>query len=216
MLRRCAPASEKPIWMPGSRASIFSTSGRWLEIVVHHRNALPCSSTRSKNASTGCSPPRSRPTSPNDLPTTDASGQSTISASKKSRCHTRTPNLLSYCLRNTRRYDSSHSISFALHLVAQVQRRRAGSELLEDHEVDAVGVDLERHRQMLPAEVAAETVDQPGGGSHGPDRVWVGLDVGGRQQAGLERVAEDTERLGQLRAEVERVLNVGPGLQDSA
>src|SRR6185436_924896 len=71
MLRRWAPASEKPIWMPGSRASLFSTAGRWLEIVVRQRNALPCSSTRSKNASTGCSPPRSRPTSPNDLPTTD-------------------------------------------------------------------------------------------------------------------------------------------------
>ena len=64
------------------------------------------------------------------------------------------------------------------------------TELLEDHQVDAVGVDLERHRQMLPAEVAAEAVDQPRRRAHDPDRVRVGLDVGGRQQAGLERVAE--------------------------
>src|SRR6185437_5555070 len=55
----------------------------------------------------------------------------------------------------------------------------APTELLEDHEVDAVGVDLERHRQMLPTEVAAEAVDQPRGRSHGPDGVRVRLDVGG-------------------------------------
>ena len=43
----------------------------------------------------------------------------------------------------------------ALDLVAQVQRGRAGAELLEDDEVDAVGVHLERHGQVLPAEVPA-------------------------------------------------------------
>jgi hypothetical protein len=67
----------------------------------------------------------------------------------------------------------------ALQLVAQVQCRGTRTELLEDHEVNAVGVDLERHRQMLPTEVAAEAVDQPRGRSHGPDGVRVRLDVGG-------------------------------------
>ena len=58
----------------------------------------------------------------------------------------------------------------ALHLVAQVQGGGAGAELLEDHQVDAVGVDLERHRQVLPAEVAAQPVDEPG--EPGPSSGW--------------------------------------------
>ena len=37
----------------------------------------------------------------------------------------------------------------ALDLVAQVKGGGARSELLEDGQVDAVGVQLERHRQML-------------------------------------------------------------------
>ena len=56
----------------------------------------------------------------------------------------------------------------AFHFVAQVQRGGACAELLEDHQVDAVGVHLERHRQVLPAEVAAEAVDQPRQRAHAP------------------------------------------------
>ena len=37
----------------------------------------------------------------------------------------------------------------ALELVAQMQGRRACAELFEDRQVDAVGVQLERHRQVL-------------------------------------------------------------------
>ena len=104
----------------------------------------------------------------------------------------------------------------ALHLVAQMQCRRARAELLEDHQVDAVRVDLERHRQVLPAEVAAEAVHQPRGGSHHLDGEGVGLDVCRRQQAGLEGIAEDAQRLGHLRAQIEWVLDVGSRLQDAA
>ena len=43
----------------------------------------------------------------------------------------------------------------AFDLIAQVQRRCAGTELLEHHQVYTVGVDLERNRQVLPAEVGA-------------------------------------------------------------
>jgi hypothetical protein len=78
----------------------------------------------------------------------------------------------------------------AFDLVAQMQCRRAGTEFLEHHQVDAVGVDLERHRQMLPAEVAAEPVDQSGHRAEHGDGQRVGLDVGRRQQAGLELVAQ--------------------------
>ena len=104
----------------------------------------------------------------------------------------------------------------ALDLVTQMQCRRARTELLEDHQVDTVRVDLERHRQVLPAEVAAEAVHQACGGPHHLDGEGVGLDVCGRQQAGLEGIAEDAQRLGHLRAEVERVLDVGSRLQDPA
>ena len=103
----------------------------------------------------------------------------------------------------------------ALDLVAQVQSGRASAELLEDHQVDAVGVHLERHGQVLPAEVSAQPIDQSGNRTHHRDGIGVGLDVGRREQAGLERVAEDPERLRDLRAEVQRVLDVGSGLQDA-
>ena len=97
-----------------------------------------------------------------------------------------------------------------------MQCRRARAELLEDHQVDTVRVDLERHRQVLPAEVAAEAVHQARGGPIILIGEGVGLDVGGRQQAGLEGIAEDAQRLRHLRAEVERVLDVGSRLQDPA
>ena len=50
---------------------------------MRQRTFVPCSTTRSRKASTGWSPPRSRPTCPNDLPTTDSSGQATIWASSR-------------------------------------------------------------------------------------------------------------------------------------
>ena len=82
----------------------------------------------------------------------------------------------------------------AFHLVAQVQCRGAGAELLEDHQVDAVGVHLERHRQMLPAEVAAQPIHHARYRAHHLDGVGVGLDVGRREQAGLQRPPEDAQR----------------------
>lgn len=70
---------------------------------------------------------------------------------------------------------------------------------------------------MLPAEVAAELVHQPGHRPHDGDGVGIGLDVGGRQQALLlEVLAEQAERLRQLRHQVQRVLQVRARLQDAA
>jgi hypothetical protein len=73
------------------------------------------------------------------------------------------------------------------------------SELFEHHQVDTVGVDLEWNRQVLPAEVATELVRDPGQRAHDQDREGVGLDVRGRQQAGLELVAQHRKRLRHLR-----------------
>src|SRR6202007_507885 len=44
----------------------------------------------------------------------------------------------------------------ALHLVAQGQRCSARAELFEDRQVDSVGVQLERNRQMLEAPLRAQ------------------------------------------------------------
>lgn len=60
-----------------------SIRGRWLENDCRQRIAMPYSSTRSRNASSGCRPPQSSPTCPNDLPTSDTSRHETISASKE-------------------------------------------------------------------------------------------------------------------------------------
>ncbi|SGO30774.1 Uncharacterised protein [Mycobacterium tuberculosis] len=43
----------------------------------------------------------------------------------------------------------------ALQLVTQMKGRRSGAELLEDRQVDAVGVQLERDRQMLESHLRA-------------------------------------------------------------
>ena len=101
----------------------------------------------------------------------------------------------------------------ALDLVAQVQGGRARAELLEHDQIDAVGVHLERYRQVLPPEVAAEAVDQPGEWAQDVDRDGVGLDVGRREQTRFQRVAHRPQRLRCLRQEVQRVLDVRPGLQ---
>ena len=77
----------------------------------------------------------------------------------------------------------------ALDLVAEVQGGGTGAEFLEHHQVDAVGVHLERHRQVLPAEVGTESVHHPGQRPEQRDGEGVGLDVGGRQQAGLQLAA---------------------------
>ena len=55
----------------------------------------------------------------------------------------------------------------AFDLLRQMQRRRTGTELLEDHQIDADGVDLERHRQMLPAESPPWRLTKPASGPIG-------------------------------------------------
>jgi hypothetical protein len=74
-----------------------------------------------------------------------------------------------------------------------MQRGSAGAELLEDHQRDPIGIDLERDRQVLPAEVAAERVDSPGQQFHQVNNPGYGLDVGGGQQAGLQPAATHPE-----------------------
>src|SRR6202000_947922 len=81
MLRRCAPASEKPMCRLDSAASLLSCLGRWLATVVVHRTLRsPLSTSTSRKASSGCSP-RSSAIAPKLLPINDLSGHSTITAS---------------------------------------------------------------------------------------------------------------------------------------
>ena len=71
-----------------------------------------------------------------------------------------------------------------------MQGRSTGAELLEHHQVDTVGVDLERNREVLPAEVGAESVDNTRKRSEKCDRERVGFHIGGGEQAGLELLAQ--------------------------
>ncbi|SHW48217.1 Uncharacterised protein [Mycobacteroides abscessus subsp. abscessus] len=71
-------------------------------MVVCQRTFPGYSETRSRNASTGCTP-RASATCPNDLPTTDSSGQPTISVSYMSRFQATTPYFCAISLRNLRR-----------------------------------------------------------------------------------------------------------------
>lgn len=95
-----------------------------------------------------------------------------------------------------------------------MQRGRPGTKFFENDQVDAVRIHLERHRKVLPAEVAAKLVHQACDRPHRPDRVRVGLDVRGRQQRRGQWPTQDAEGLDGLRQHIERVLNVWAGLQD--
>ena len=202
--------------MPGSRASFLSTSGRWLEIVVRQRSARAVLEhqvqervDRMQSAAVQA-----------DLAERLADHRRVgavhdVGVEEVAVPHPHAELALVVLAELAAIGLVAHQL-VAFHLVAQVQCGGAGAELLEDHQVDAVGVHLERDGQMLPAEVAAEPVHQPRHRAHHPDGVRVGLDVGRRQQAGLERLAEDAQRLRDLRAEVERVLDVRAGLQDPA
>ena len=213
MLRRCAPASEKPIWMPGLCAILRRICGRWLEIVVRHRIAVPCSSTRSRKASTGCSPPRSRPTCPNDLPITDGvRARHDLGVEEVAVPHPGSVLALVVLAEPGPVVGVAHQV-VAGHLLLQVQGRRAGPELLEDHQVDAVGVHLERHREVLPAEVGAEPVDRARQGPHQVDDERDRLDVRGGEQAGAQRLATQADRGDRLGDDRVRVAGVGAGLQ---
>ena len=66
----------------------------------------------------------------------------------------------------------------AFHLVGQMQCCSARSELLEDNQVDAVGIYLEGNWQVLPAQVAAESIDQVCQWAEYHHGQLVGLDVG--------------------------------------
>ena len=101
-------------------------------------------------------------------------------------------------------------------LLLQVQRRRAGAELLEDDEVDAVGVDLEGHRQVLEPEVGAEPVHERREPAQQVDHERDRLDVRRRQQRGLQRCAPPPDRPERLGDQALRPLDVGTGLQHPA
>jgi hypothetical protein len=101
----------------------------------------------------------------------------------------------------------------ALEFVPEVQGGGSGTELLEHHQIDAVGVHLERHGQMLEPEVAAEPVDDRRQCAGQPHRAPRRLHVRGRQQAGLQPGSPDAQGLECLRHDVLRVTDVGSGLQ---
>src|SRR5882757_7600577 len=72
----------------------------------------------------------------------------------------------------------------ALQLIAQMQRGGACAELLEDGQIDSVGVQLERNRQMLEADERSEQlVDQPDARAEHVNRGGRRLGVGRHQQA---------------------------------
>jgi hypothetical protein len=103
-------------------------------------------------------------------------------------------------------------------LIGQVQRLAARAELLEHHQLHAVGVHLERHRQGLPAQVAAQqAVTHAGHEAHHAVQPGRGLGVGQRDQRGLERLTQPQPcALGQEQQRVHRRHQVGRGLQDGA
>ena len=193
--------------MPGSRASFLSTSGRWLEIVVRQRNAVPCSSTRSRNASTGCRPPRSdadlaeRLADHRRVRAADDLGVEEVAVPHPRRrtcsrtpCGTRggTPRRAAARCAPPRRAGAA-------------PRRPAPNSSKTTRSMPSAytsnGTGRCCQRKLPPRRLISRA-----SGPMQPDGVRVGLDVGGRQQAGLERVADDAQRLGDLRAEVERVL----------
>ena len=89
----------------------------------------------------------------------------------------------------------------AVDLGLQMQSCRARTELLEHRQVDSVRIDLEGDREVLPTEVPAELVDEPRNRPHRVDDLGASLDVGRREQAGLELAtspeAQGAEGLGE-------------------
>ena len=80
----------------------------------------------------------------------------------------------------------------AAQLFSQMQRGAAGAELLEHHEIDAVGIHVERGGEVLPAELAlARAVDHPGERAEDAMDPRRRLGIGRRQQRDLERSAAD-------------------------
>jgi hypothetical protein len=107
----------------------------------------------------------------------------------------------------------------ALQLVAQVQGRGARAELLEDRQVDAVGVQLEGHRQVLePHRRAQDLVQQPGAEAEGVHGQRHRLGVGRHQQAHPNSLAPPQHpAAGQKEQQPGlRVLDVRSALQDAA
>ena len=66
---------------------------------------------------------------------------------------------------------------------------------------------------MLPAKVAAESVDDSREPVHDVNHERYGLDIGRRQQAGLQPRPTEPERCHQLRQHRQWILDVRPGLQ---
>ena len=61
----------------------------------------------------------------------------------------------------------------ALQLILQMQGGGARAELLEDGQIDTVGIQLERNRQMLEAHLGVkDPVEQPGAGPEHAHRAW--------------------------------------------
>src|SRR3546814_6522418 len=89
----------------------------------------------------------------------------------------------------------------------------ARSELLEDNQVDAVGIYLEGNWQVRPAQVAAESIDQVCQWAEYHHGQLVGLDVGRRKHARLESLTPDTCAGERHRSGTHRVGEVRSGLK---
>ncbi len=104
----------------------------------------------------------------------------------------------------------------ALERVGQMQRRAARAELLEDHEIDAVRIDLERHRQMLPDELAAKqrVRDAHAAELHVDGAARRRLAVGRDEQRRAQRLAHEVAAtLGHEEQAVQRIGRVRRALQ---
>ncbi len=100
--------------------------------------------------------PRSFAISVNDLPTSDASGHARTSDSRRSRWKNfgRVP--IDPLPTEARAILGVVQERGALGLLGEVERRSAGAELLEDHEIEPVRPEVEQLGEGLPAKVGVE------------------------------------------------------------
>jgi hypothetical protein len=101
--------------------------------------------------------------------------------------------------------------------IGEVQRVGAGAELLEDHQVHAVGPEIEDLGEGLQAEVGAEeAVAEAGDGPDDAPDAAVGADVHERDDRGAQPLAADAHALEEEEQGVDLGGHVGDALEDAA
>jgi hypothetical protein len=107
----------------------------------------------------------------------------------------------------------------ALELIAQVQRGRPGAELLEDRQIDSVGIQFERDRKVLKPDACPEHgVEQSRSRAQHTHRERVRLRVSRHQQAHPHAApASEDPATGQEEQQCRhRVVDVGGALEQAA